>query len=156
MRQVTAVHFAGSAVSTGAGGKWVTVQDCRALQPASERGGYRRHTYFTLGQMTLFQRCRSEHGRHDLAAGYLAAGPNAFVECQASAAHGFSGPIELSATGLPEGVRLEPARVAEGQTRVRLAVVAKDDARPHSLGARRHGSIPLVRVRPVEYDWQLL
>ena len=50
--------------------------------------------------MTLFQRCRSEHGRHDFAVGALAAGPNVFLECEATAAHGFSGPIESWASGV--------------------------------------------------------
>jgi hypothetical protein len=50
--------------------------------------------------MTLFQRCRSEQGRHDFAVGYLAPGPNVFTECEASAALGFSGPIESWASGV--------------------------------------------------------
>src|SRR5213079_1987190 len=72
VRQVTAAHFAGSAVSVWESCRRVTVEDCTALQPVSEVGGYRRHTFYTSGQRTLFQRCRSEHDRHDLAAGYLA------------------------------------------------------------------------------------
>jgi Family of unknown function (DUF6298) len=100
VRQVTAAHFAGSAVSVGEGCTGVTVEDCTSLQPVSEVGGYRRHTFATSGQRTLFRRCRAEHGRHDFAAGYLAAGPNAFVECEAVAAHGFSGPIESWASGV--------------------------------------------------------
>ena len=40
---------------------------------------------------------------------------------------GFAGPIDLTADGLPDGVRIEPARVAEGQLRIKLAVVAKDE-----------------------------
>ena len=43
----------------------------------------RRTTFYTLGQQTLFQRCYSEQGIHDFAAGYGAAGPNAFVQCEA-------------------------------------------------------------------------
>jgi hypothetical protein len=100
VRQVTAVHFAGSAVSIWESCKWVTVEDCTSLKPVSEVGGYRRHTFYTSGQLTLFQRCRSDHGRHDFAAGYLAAGPNAFVDCEATAALGFSGPIESWASGV--------------------------------------------------------
>jgi hypothetical protein len=100
VRQVTAAHFAGSAVSAWEGCKGVTVEDCTSLKPVSEVGGYRRHTFYTSGQLTLFQRCRSEHGRHDFAVGYLAAGPNAFVECAATAAHGFSGPLESWASGV--------------------------------------------------------
>jgi hypothetical protein len=100
VRQVTAVHFAGSAVSIWEGASRVTVEDCASLEPVSEDGGYRRHTFYTAGQMTLFQRCRSERGRHDFAVGYLAAGPNVFSECEATAASGFSGPIESWATGV--------------------------------------------------------
>jgi hypothetical protein len=76
------------------------VQDCAAVAPVSEIGGYRRHTFFTAGQMTLFLRCRSEHGRHDFAVGHLAPGPNAFVACEAKRALGFSGPIGSWATGV--------------------------------------------------------
>jgi hypothetical protein len=100
VRRVTAAHFAGSAVRLLEGCKGVTVQDCRSVEPISEVGGYRRHTYFTGGQLTLFRRCRSEHGRHDFAVGAAAAGPNAFAECEATAALGDSGPIESWASGV--------------------------------------------------------
>jgi hypothetical protein len=119
VRQVTAAHFAGSAVSVWEGCKWVTVEDCNSVGPVSEVGGYRRHTFYTSGQMTLFQRCRSEHGRHDFAAGYLAAGPNAFVGCEASAAHGFSGPIESWASGvLYDNVTLDGGGLALGNREI--------------------------------------
>jgi hypothetical protein len=98
--QVTAVHFASSVVSIWETCKRVTVEDCTSLEPVSEIGGYRRHSFYTSGQMTLFQRCQAEHGRHDFVAGYLAAGPNAFVECQAKAALAFSGPLESWASGV--------------------------------------------------------
>src|SRR5262249_50884748 len=52
------------------------------------------------GQLTLFRRCKASNGRHDFAVGYLAAGPNAFVACEASGAHQFSGPIESWASGV--------------------------------------------------------
>jgi hypothetical protein len=100
VRQVTTARFAGSAVAVWESCKGVTVEDCRSLQPVSEVGGHRRRTFYTSGQLTLFRRCRSERGLHDFAVGYLAAGPNAFVECQASEALGFSGPVESWATGV--------------------------------------------------------
>jgi hypothetical protein len=100
VRQVTAVHFAGAAISLWEGCKGVTIEDGESLQPVSEIGGYRRHTFYTSGQLTLFQRCRSEEGIHDFAVGYLASGPNAFVECEAVRAHGYSGPIESWASGV--------------------------------------------------------
>jgi hypothetical protein len=100
VRQLTAVHFVSSAVSVGDGCKCVTVDDCQSLQPVSEVGGFRRHTFHTSGQLTLFQRCKAEQGRHDFCVGHLAAGPNAFVECTATAAHSFSGPIGSWASGV--------------------------------------------------------
>ncbi|HEY1377214.1 MAG TPA: hypothetical protein VGF55_10495, partial [Gemmataceae bacterium] len=100
VRQVTARHFVSSAVAVGDGCRRVTVEDCRSLDPVSENAAYRRHAFFVGGQQTLVQRCRSEHGRHDFATGYLAAGPNAFVECEGADAADFSGPVESWATGV--------------------------------------------------------
>jgi hypothetical protein len=100
VRQVTAAHFAGSAVALWESCKRVTVEDCTSVEPVSEIGGYRRHTFYSSGQQTLFRRCRADQGRHDFAAGYLAAGPNAFVHCTATNAHQFSGPIESWASGV--------------------------------------------------------
>src|SRR6185369_3555443 len=73
---------------------------CKSLEPVSEIAGYRRHTFTTYGQQTLFQRCYSEHGRHDFAVGYYAAGPNAFVQCETKDALDDSGPIDSWAVGV--------------------------------------------------------
>jgi Family of unknown function (DUF6298) len=100
VRQVTASHFAGSMVAIYETCKRITVEDCIAYAPVSEEGGYRRHTFFTMGQQTLFLRCHAEHGRHDFSAGHCAAGPNAFVQCDATLALGDSGPIESWASGV--------------------------------------------------------
>lgn len=96
---VTAAHFASSAVSIWESCSRITVEDCASLAPVSEIGGYRRHSFYTAGQQTLFLRCRAEEGRHDFAVGWLAPGPNAFVRCEAREAHSFSGAIESWATG---------------------------------------------------------
>src|SRR5262249_35778701 len=79
VRRVRCRHFAGSAVRIGDDAIRISVMDCASESPVSEDGGYRRHTFFTSGQQSLFLRCRAEQGRHDFAAGALAAGPNAFV-----------------------------------------------------------------------------
>ncbi|MDW7979763.1 MAG: DUF6298 domain-containing protein [Verrucomicrobiales bacterium] len=100
VRQVTFKHFAGSAVAVYETCRRVTVQDCLSLEPVSELGGYRRHTFFTMGQQTLFLRCYAEHGRHDFSVGHCAAGPNAFVQCEAREALADSGPIESWASGV--------------------------------------------------------
>jgi hypothetical protein len=113
VRQVSFAHFAGSAVAVWETGRRVTVEDCTSEKPVSEVGGYRRHTFFTAGQQTLFLRCSAADGRHDFAVGHLAAGPNAFVRCTATNAHRFSGPIGSWASGaLYDNVTIDGAGLA--------------------------------------------
>ncbi len=100
VRQVIFKHFAASAVALYETCHRITVQDCVSLAPVSEIGGYRRHTFFTMGQQTLFLRCFAEHGRHDFSVGHCAAGPNVFVQCEAREALDDSGPIESWASGV--------------------------------------------------------
>ena len=100
VRRVNFKHFAGSAVIVQRTGSQITVEDCISREPVSEIGGMRRCTFYTLGQQTLFQRCYSEHGIHDFAAGYCAAGPNAFVQCDSYESINFSGSIDAWACGL--------------------------------------------------------
>lgn len=100
VRRMQFRHFAGSAVYALASTQKLTVEDCISRDPVSEIGGQRRYTFFTKGQQTLFQRLYSEHGYHDFAVGYLAAGPNAFVQCQAVEPFSFSGGIDSWASGV--------------------------------------------------------
>ena len=87
------------------GSRW---QDCLSLAPVSEDAGWRRNTFFTMGQQTLFLRCRAEHGRHDFSVGHCAAGPNAFVQCEADLPLADSGAIESWASGmLFDNVRID-------------------------------------------------
>lgn len=105
---VTAVHFAGSAVQVGARVERVTVQDCASLAPISERAGYRRLAFHSRGQQVLFLRCRSEDGRNDFTTGYLTAGPSVFLDCTATATSGFSGSIGAWSSGLLfDGVKID-------------------------------------------------
>ena len=53
---------------------------------------------------------------------------------------GFTGPIDLTAVGLPNGVKIEPTRIADNRTRVKLSVIAKDDTRPADAGVRLVGT----------------
>lgn len=100
VRRVNFIGFVGSAVSVWESASRITVSDCQSLAPVSEDGGWRRHTFFTQGQQTLFLRCYSEHGRRDFTTGHTAAGPNAFVHCDAREALSDSGPIGPWATGV--------------------------------------------------------
>jgi hypothetical protein len=63
-------------------------------------GAWRRNTFFTAGQQTLFQRCYAEYAMHPFASGYCAAGPNAFVQCEAYRPYSFSGGIQSLSPGL--------------------------------------------------------
>jgi hypothetical protein len=108
VRQVTFQHFAGSAVAVYESCKRVTVEDCVSLASISENGGWRRNTFFTMGQQTLFLRCRAENGRHDFSVGHCAAGPNAFVECESDLPFADSGAIEGWSSGtLFDNVRID-------------------------------------------------
>lgn len=100
VRNVTFRQFAGSVVAVQYQASNVTVEDCIALEPASEVAGFRRRTFYTLGQHTLFQRCYSEHGVNDFSAGQAAAGPNAFVQCDSKESKSFSGSTGSWACGL--------------------------------------------------------
>jgi hypothetical protein len=100
VRQINFSHFAGSAVFLQPTALQITVEDCISKDPVSEIGGFRRITFYTMGQQNLFQRCYSENGINNFAVGYCAPGPNAFVQCEAKNALGFSGSIDAWACGL--------------------------------------------------------
>jgi hypothetical protein len=115
VRQVMFKHFAGSAVALYESCQRVSVEDCLSLAPVSEIGGYRRHTFFTMGQQTLFLRCFAEHGRHDFSVGHCAAGPNAFVQCEAVGALADSGALESWSSGtLFDNVRVDGNAISIG------------------------------------------
>ncbi len=108
IRQITFTHFAGSAVAVYENCQHVTVKDCASLAPISENAGGRRNTFFTMGQSVLFLHCRAENGRHDFAVGHGAAGPNAFVQCDAILPSADSGAITSWASGtLFDTVRID-------------------------------------------------
>ena len=100
VRMVNFQHFAGSAVVIQKSAQQITVEDCISQHPVSEIGGYRRRTFLTFGEMTLFQRCYSAHGINDFAVGHTATGPNAFVQCESYESYGPSGAISSWAPGI--------------------------------------------------------
>lgn len=107
---VTATHFVSSAVQLGSGTRAITVQDCSSLSPVSELAGYRRHSFHTRGELTLFNRCHAEQGLHDFTVGYLVSGPNVFLDCTTTSSLGWSGSIGSWSTGiLFDNVRIDGA-----------------------------------------------
>jgi len=101
VKQINFEQFAGGAVSILKTAKRITVEDCLALNPISEIAAFRRNTFYTEGQQTLFQRCYSEFGYNDfVVGGYATAGPNVFLQCESHQPYSFSGSVGSWATGI--------------------------------------------------------
>ncbi|TDW47901.1 hypothetical protein EV144_104187 [Flavobacterium sp. 270] len=101
VKQVNFKHFSGGAVALLKSAQQITVEDCIATEPVSEIGGFRRHTFYTEGQQTLFQRCYSEYGYHDFSVGgFGTTGPNVFVQCESYLPFNNNGAIGSWATGI--------------------------------------------------------
>jgi hypothetical protein len=100
VRGVTARHFVSSTVYVSGACRRITVENCASASPVSEVAGQRRHSFYTAGGQTLFVNCRAENGRHDFSTGWMAPGPNVFLDCTAQNALDFAGPIESWATGV--------------------------------------------------------
>ncbi|HMO26378.1 MAG TPA: glycosyl hydrolase family 28-related protein, partial [Tepidisphaeraceae bacterium] len=112
VRRVCAEHFVSYAVAVFGNAARVTVEDCLSLAPTGEVGGWRRRAFYVEGQQVLMQRLFSEHALHDFAVGHVAAGPNAFVECESRGSLGASGAIDSWANGaLFDRIRLDGGRI---------------------------------------------
>ena len=99
VRQVKFKHFAGSAVAAFETASKITVEDCISTDPVSEIAAYRRNTFYNRGSLNLFQRLYAENGYHDFSTGFMATGPNAFVQCESVLPNNFSGAADSWASG---------------------------------------------------------
>lgn len=99
VRRVVARQFVCACVWVGHRARAITVEDCANLQPVSEPAAWRRLGFYVDGQQVLVQRCATEDGRHDYAAGLCAAGPNVFLECRTVRAQTDVGPFESWSSG---------------------------------------------------------
>ena len=100
VRCVNFENLAGSGVIVQPRARRITVEDCMYRHPVSEEANWRRNAFYVLGQQVLVQRCVADHARHAFATGWAAAGPNAFVQCEAREAISYSGAVEAWSTGL--------------------------------------------------------
>jgi hypothetical protein len=100
VRQLSGAHFVDAVVLVGPDARAVTVEDCRALEPVSEKAAYRRRSFFVSGQLVLVQRCTSERSLHAFATGFAATGPIVFHQCSATEALDWSGTTESWASGV--------------------------------------------------------
>jgi hypothetical protein len=93
VRNFTGQHFAYGAVYIDDTAKWVTVLDCKSLEPVSTLDGARRYSFCMDGQLCLVRRCHASKGRHDFVCNdYMVTGPNVFLDCKAEDAYSESGP----------------------------------------------------------------
>ncbi|MRR21353.1 hypothetical protein EG830_00015 [bacterium] len=99
IRNVSALHFAGSLVTTAATTKWITIQDCESREPVSIRAGARRFTFQLNGQLALVQRCFSQKGRHSFVMQNYASSGNVFLDCQAVNPYSTSEPHSMWVNG---------------------------------------------------------
>ncbi len=100
VRCVNFENLAGSGVIVQPNAQRITIEDCIYRHPVSEEANLRRNAFYILGQQVLVQRCVADHAMHAFATGWAAAGPNAFVQCEAREAFSYSGAVEAWSTGL--------------------------------------------------------
>lgn len=99
VRNVSALHFAGSLVTTTATTKWITIQDCESREPVSIRAGARRFTYQLSGQLALVQRCFSQKGRHSFVMQNFSSSGNVFLDSEAVNPYSSSEPHSMWVNG---------------------------------------------------------
>jgi hypothetical protein len=99
VRNVSALHFASSLVTTTANTKWITIQDCESREPVSIRAGARRFTYQLSGQLALVQRCFSQKGRHSFVMQNFSSSGNVFLDSEAVNPYSSSEPHSMWVNG---------------------------------------------------------
>ena len=86
VRNVSSLHFGRAHTNISRLARNITVMDCTAADPVSQIAGARRYTFTLAGSLNLVLRCKSSNGRHDFVTVNQVAGPNAFVDCEATEA----------------------------------------------------------------------
>jgi hypothetical protein len=81
-RHLTSVSFYHGVAAVENRAKWVTVEDCNALDPVSIITGGRRYPFSVTGQLVLVQRCFARRARHAFVFGARVPGPNVFLDCR--------------------------------------------------------------------------
>ncbi len=99
VRNITSRYFAYACVNLQAGAKFITVDNCKCLEPKSVITGGRRYSFNNNGQLNLFMNCHAEDGRHDYVTGARVLGPNVFYNCTAVKTHADIGPHHRWAVG---------------------------------------------------------
>lgn len=93
VRNVTSKYFGYGLVNILMGSKYITVKNCKCLEPKSKIDASRRYSFcMNGGQLSLVIDCETTEGRHDYVTQGYNVGPNAFVRVKARNAHNDIGP----------------------------------------------------------------
>jgi hypothetical protein len=100
-RDVNSQYFGYSCVNLNSGDKFITVQNCQALDPISIITGGRRYAFAMNDvQYCLVKNCYTRQDRHQFVTQSLTIGPNVFVDGTSDNAHAEAGPHQRWATGI--------------------------------------------------------
>ena len=100
VRDVTSQYFGYACVAMYGGTRFVTVRDCRSLDPVSIVTGGRRYA-FVMDDCTfcLVQNCYTDEDRHQFVTQSVTTGPNVFVDGLNDTARSDAGPHHRWASG---------------------------------------------------------
>ena len=93
-------YFGYSAVNINSHASFITVDNCKMLDPKSIIDGGRRYSFNVDGQRCLVQNCVTRDGRHDYVNGSRTCGPNVFYNSSATLQNSDIGPHHRWSTGI--------------------------------------------------------
>jgi hypothetical protein len=93
-------HYGYSTVSVNESAGFISVLNCKNIDPIAQTIGGRKYSFNITGQRNLVQNCFSQNGRHDYVTGAQTAGPNVFTRSAATLQHADVGPHQRWATGI--------------------------------------------------------
>jgi len=99
-RNLEVYYFGYSAVNIKDGAAWITVENCKMLDPKSIIDGGRRYSFNIDGQRSIVQNCYTRKGRHDYVDGSRTPGPNVFYNSVATQQYNDIGPHHRWSTGI--------------------------------------------------------
>jgi hypothetical protein len=121
VKNITALHFSGSAVDISFGARNITVEDCAFLRPVSLIAGSRRYAFMINGSRCLVQRCYSRQARHAFVSSSKVRGPNVFLDCLSERDFAEIGPHHRWATGFLYDNIASPRGKIYVQNRMKMA-----------------------------------
>ncbi len=99
VKNVEVHHFGYAAVTVNESAAWISILNCKNIDPISQTIGGRKYSFNINGQRNLVKNCATNGGRHDYVTGAQTAGPNAFVNSTAVNQKADIGPHHRWGTG---------------------------------------------------------